>query len=499
MGNKFCSVVVTVLLIASTGALFLRYAGASETKYENYWAETYDHATVDIHFMAQIFTTASQHNVSAIVLWFNRVGLPGLFNVSIRATTAYGVPTNVNLADCNNTDGDSFSNVFGSPTKVVFSLTPEITLNASTLYAIVVSYPSNGDESHQLRWATGWDTYDGGNLLFGTANGRDWDAGQEFIGEDAYFEIWDADPTAVISSLTHPNQEFWYSNNAPVFQWETLSVLSGIAGYSYVLDNSPTALPDENIETTGNSISFNDLADGTWYFHIRAKDNLNNWCSASHYQINIDTQLPSGSVLISQDATYTASAFVTLTLTYNDATSGVSLVRYSNENSTWSDWGSPSATKAWTLTSGDGTKTVHYQIEDNAGLVATYYDQIFLDTTPPVANAGQNQTVDVGVTVNFSASSSTDNMGVVSYSWDFGDGASGTGTATIHAYSNPGKYTVALTVEDVAGNRDTSSITVTVQYVIPEFPTTARLIAVMTTAFALILIIKKKAMHAFLL
>jgi subtilisin family serine protease len=54
----------------------------------------------------------------------------------------------------------------------------------------------------------------------------------------------------------------------------------------------------------------------------------------------------------------------------------------------------------------------------------------------------------------FNASGSTDDKGIVSYSWDFGDGASITsaGTAIVsHTYTAKGRYTVTLIVVDSAG------------------------------------------------
>lgn len=44
-----------------------------------------------------------------------------------------------------------------------------------------------------------------------------------------------------------------------------------------------------------------------------------------------------------------------------------------------------------------------------------------LDITAPVANAGKNQTIYAGSSITFDASNSTDNVGIVSYEWDFGD------------------------------------------------------------------------------
>lgn len=85
-----------------------------------------------------------------------------------------------------------------------------------------------------------------------------------------------------------------------------------------------------------------------------------------------------------------------------------------------------------------------------------------VDVEPPKANAGQDRTVNMGETVIFDASGSTDNVGIVSYEWDFGDGTTETGITKNHTYTSPRKYNVTLTVRDLVGNTDTDSITVTV-------------------------------------
>jgi len=111
-----------------------------------------------------------------------------------------------------------------------------------------------------------------------------------------------------------------------------------------------------------------------------------------------------------------------------------------------------------------GTYTVTLNVLDGAGHYETDTVVItVLDVTNPVADAGSDKTVIVNIEVGFNASGSSDNVGIISYKWDFGDGFNETGITTIHTYTEAETYTVKLTVRDAAGNSDTDSITVTVK------------------------------------
>ncbi|MGB9987033.1 PKD domain-containing protein [Salarchaeum japonicum] len=83
------------------------------------------------------------------------------------------------------------------------------------------------------------------------------------------------------------------------------------------------------------------------------------------------------------------------------------------------------------------------------------------DDTSPSASIDAVSAANVGNTVTFDASA-TDNVGVTSLSWSFGDGASATGSSVSHAYSSPGTYTVTLTASDDAGNTVEATTTITV-------------------------------------
>jgi len=128
--------------------------------------------------------------------------------------------------------------------------------------------------------------------------------------------------------------------------------------------------------------------DGTKTVYYQVRDNAGLSSSVFSDSIYLSTVTPTGSVVINSGDNYTASRSVTLTLTYTASVSGVSGVRYSNDG-VWNSepWEEPSSTKSWTLLSGDGVKTVYYQIRNSAGMVSsTYSDTIILDTTEPTGS-----------------------------------------------------------------------------------------------------------------
>ena len=91
-----------------------------------------------------------------------------------------------------------------------------------------------------------------------------------------------------------------------------------------------------------------------------------------------DAAPPSGSIVINGGVVSTHTAYVTLTLYASDPQSGVSQMRFSNDGTNWSDWETYASTKQWTLTPGNGAKTVYVQYRDSAGNISTYSSNITL-------------------------------------------------------------------------------------------------------------------------
>ncbi|GAI08181.1 unnamed protein product, partial [marine sediment metagenome] len=91
-----------------------------------------------------------------------------------------------------------------------------------------------------------------------------------------------------ITSPTHPDLDIWYSNSSPTFSW---GKERGVTDFSFSFSQNSQENPDTVSE--GNVIlrSYDDVADGIWYFHLRAKkDGI--WGRTSHFPVRIDTTPP---------------------------------------------------------------------------------------------------------------------------------------------------------------------------------------------------------------
>ena len=92
----------------------------------------------------------------------------------------------------------------------------------------------------------------------------------------------------VIFSLTHSDENKWYSNNDPEFNWQ---LPPDVTKVSYAIDQNPTTNPKFVAETLIDKVSFTDLEDDIWYFHINFK-NQYGWGKLTHRKVLIDTEPP---------------------------------------------------------------------------------------------------------------------------------------------------------------------------------------------------------------
>lgn len=118
-----------------------------------------------------------------------------------------------------------------------------------------------------------------------------------------------------------------------------------------------------------------------------------------------------------------------------------------------------------------GTYTVTLSVDDREG-VKNSVQSISRDiqiNAPPVPVITANSLSADGLQT-FSAQKSRDpDHSIVSYRWEFGDGSRSTGAEVTHLYTNTGRYTIRLTVDD-GQNQPNSIQSTTHQLIITRFP-----------------------------
>ena len=170
-----------------------------------------------------------------------------------------------------------------------------------------------------------------------------------------------------------------------------------------------------------------------------------------------DSTPPTGTIEVNAGAAYTNSTGVTLALSCTDTGNGCAQTQFSNDNSNWSTPGDYITSMSWTLTSGDGPKTVYVKFKDKDGNWSSIYsDSIILDMTAPTTTASPiggtyNSSQSVALTCNDGTGSGCDKI------YHTTDGS--TPTSSSPAYSSPITMAATATLKffskDKAGNSET--------------------------------------------
>jgi hypothetical protein len=156
-------------------------------------------------------------------------------------------------------------------------------------------------------------------------------------------------------------------------------------GYPDNFDPAPAPTADTSLSTFDGTDP-----NGTWSLYVvddagRDVGTLAGWS----LDIETDGTAPTGTVVVNGGAALTTSHTVTLALAATDPgspASGVTAMRFSNDGVSWSAFQPYAAAATWTLSGGDGTKTVYAQFRDGSGnLSPAASDAISLDSTGPRA------------------------------------------------------------------------------------------------------------------
>jgi PKD repeat protein len=123
------------------------------------------------------------------------------------------------------------------------------------------------------------------------------------------------------------------------------------------------------------------------------------------------------------------------------------------------DGGSASGVMATHTYAANGVYTITLTVTDNEGLASSASEVVTIQDNPPIASFTYARD---GLSLNFDASGSSDDYGIVNYAWSWGDEMFGSGVTASHGYDMTGAYTVTLTVKDVINQTGTMTEIVSV-------------------------------------
>lgn len=202
-----------------------------------------------------------------------------------------------------------------------------------------------------------------------------------------------------------------------------------------------------------------------FFLEIECTDSSGNRSTAIRRHYHLDWAAPAAPSLTAVPGNFRIDLSWTLTGAGENDLAGFRIYRAEGSNTNFRMIGQRSKTNMSYADTGRAANTDFYYyveaLDENGNVSASNtvgpvrVDDT--DTTPPVAKITAPESAMAQTAVNFSGSASTDNVGITSYTWSFGDGQPGqSGAQVTHMYSIPGSYTVTLEVSDAYGNRATA-------------------------------------------
>ena len=199
------------------------------------------------------------------------------------------------------------------------------------------------------------------------------------------------------------------------------------------------------------------------YYNIRSRaiDYVNNQELPGEGIIFMyDDKAPECSIIINDNAMYTNSTMVNLSLKAIDNGSGVAVVAYSSDSISWSLYEVFDATKQYDLPAGDGDKSVYYKVMDRANNTAIAQDLIILDMAPPyslfiIINNGTKVTNSTKVNLKLHAVDDLSGVSQMSFSSDAKNWSEWQNYSELKSYilsPEDGIKIVYFKVKDLAGN-----------------------------------------------
>jgi len=226
--------------------------------------------------------------------------------------------------------------------------------------------------------------------------------------------------------------------------------------------------PDPQVAGSDDDMTINELQTGVvYYFAIKTRDSDYNWSELS----NVPSAEPRAGAVRWMSIDSGSAQTATTTVTVTSSVAGAQEMRVRNSTGEWSGWFAYTASMGFTLSSGDGLKTVQAEYSDGT---VTYFlsDTITLDTTAPegtmTLDANASHTTTRAVTVTSAVTGATAmrmrNAGEATWSNWTAYGA----TAAHRLSPIDGTKSVEAEYRDAAGNVLALSDAITLDTAAPE-------------------------------
>ena len=280
-----------------------------------------------------------------------------------------------------------------------------------------------------------------------------------------------------VPAPTYPSNTAYVNQSAPNMpriRWGQVDG-QGTINYRYRFANSSANLSTASYSSTTSLYADLDLTDyengDRVYWQVKAKNTTDESNYSSEIYFILDNESPVlNSILIDSNETYTTTRSITLSLNAANA----SWMKIS-ENDDFSDasWVAYSSSKSFTLSCGDGTKTVYFIAKDSAvgDQGSTAYansnttalsDTIVLDTTGPsisnqIPSTGTISSSPSVISADYADSGSSINKNTTIILLN-GDNKTSSATITSSSVSyspsdlSDGSYWVNISVSDILGN-----------------------------------------------
>jgi hypothetical protein len=200
----------------------------------------------------------------------------------------------------------------------------------------------------------------------------------------------DQGPIPVVNSTSHPDPSKWYSNRNVTFTWG-----GGLNDYNWVFDQNPDTLPPTVSKGNNTTTTINGVADGVWYFHVRASIG-DNWGPTSTFKVQIDGTPPGAFQLgLDPDPNKDGAALPLISFNAPDIPSGIDHYEIQLDDSAWVTTVSPYQVPQLKV----GQHHVTVRAIDRATNITTASTDFILkplSPTPKITTPGDNYSLTLG-------------------------------------------------------------------------------------------------------